>query len=204
MEESMCKIEFERIDNKKIMTGKGTGFFCEIEAENFPIKYCLFTNNHVLNEKNIEINSIINFEYFTKGKYIEKKIKIDKNRKTYTNQELDYTCIEIYESDGIQNFFKIDPYLYKYNDVDYLKDNDIFILQYSNGNDFCISYGKILLVDDNNIKYSASTNTRSSGSPIIRRSKDNYIIGLHYGGHKKNIFNISTNFSSIFEDIKGN
>ena len=136
MEESMCKIEFERIDNKKIMTGKGTGFFCEIEAENFPIKYCLFTNNHVLNEKNIEINSIINFEYFTKGKYIEKKIKIDKNRKTYTNQELDYTCIEIYESDGIQNFFKIDPYLYKYNDVDYLKDNDIFILQYSNGNEF--------------------------------------------------------------------
>ena len=60
MEESMCKIKFERIENNKIKKGKGTGFFCEIEDENIPIKYCLFTNNHALNESNIEIGNIQN------------------------------------------------------------------------------------------------------------------------------------------------
>ena len=183
----MCKIKFERIENNKIKKGKGTGFFCEIENKNIPIKYCLFTNNHVLNESNIEIDNIINFEYYKDSKYIEKEIKIDKNRKVYTNKELDYTCIEILESDDIKNYFKIDPYLYKNNNnIEYLKDNDIFILQYPNGNDISISYGKILLIKENNIKHSASTNGGSSGSPIIRRSKENYIIGLHYGGHKNN------------------
>ena len=38
---------------------------------------------------------------------------------------------------------------------------------------------------DNKIMYNASTDKGSSGSPIIRRSKDNYIIGLHSGGVKK-------------------
>ena len=209
MEESMCKIKFERIENNKIKKGKGTGFFCEIENKNIPIKYCLFTNNHVLNESNIEVDNIIKFEYYKDGKYIEKEIKIDKNRKVYTNKELDYTCIEILESDGIKNYFKIDPYLYKNNNnIEYLKDNDIFILQYPNGNDISISYGKILLIKENKIRHSASTNSGSSGSPIIRRSKENYIIGLHYGGHKNNKYNIATNFNSILqdilEDIKGN
>jgi len=57
MEKSMCKISFET-DKGEI--GKGSGFFCEID--NFPIKYALFTNNHVLNESNIEIGKTINFE----------------------------------------------------------------------------------------------------------------------------------------------
>ena len=45
MEKSMCKIIYERIEDNEIKKGKRTGFFCEID--NFPIKYGLFTNNHV-------------------------------------------------------------------------------------------------------------------------------------------------------------
>ena len=58
MERSMCKISYETIDGKK---GKGSGFFCEIDIK-FPFKYALFTNNHVLNELNIEIGNTIYFE----------------------------------------------------------------------------------------------------------------------------------------------
>ena len=58
LDKSMCKISFETEKGEK---GKGSGFFCEID--NFPIKYALFTNNHVLNESNIEIGSKIHFEY---------------------------------------------------------------------------------------------------------------------------------------------
>ena len=40
MEESMCKISFERIEKNIIKKGKGTGFFCQINKNDyFPIKY---------------------------------------------------------------------------------------------------------------------------------------------------------------------
>ena len=62
LEKSMCKILYETLKGEK---GKGTGFFCKLD--NFPIKYALFTNNHVLDELNIEIGKNINFEYLEKS-----------------------------------------------------------------------------------------------------------------------------------------
>ena len=59
MEKSMCKIKTEKVINDKIKEGTGTGFFCQLN--NFPIKYCLFTNNHIKN--NIEKGSTIKFKY---------------------------------------------------------------------------------------------------------------------------------------------
>ena len=97
MEKSMCKISYETIDGQK---GKGSGFFCEIDI-NFPFKYALFTNNHVLDESNIEIGNIIHFEYldFKKSLYIEKEIKITDKRKVFANKDLDYTFSELLEKD---------------------------------------------------------------------------------------------------------
>ena len=126
-----------------------------------------------------------------------KKIKITENRRVFTDKELDYTCIELFESDGIINYFKIDPNLFKHNNK-YLENNDIFILQFPNGNDLSFSYGKILSLKDNKIIHNSSTEDGSSGSPIIKRCKDNYIIGLHFGGVKKNKneykYNLATNY----------
>ena len=99
----MCKISYEKIIDNEIKKGKGSGFFCEIN--NFPIKYALFTNNHVLNENDIKIGNIINIEYYNKSSYINKKIKINEKRRVFTNKELDYTCIEINESDGYKRLF---------------------------------------------------------------------------------------------------
>ena len=207
MEKAMCKISYETIDGK---IGKGSGFFCEIDI-NFPFKYALFTTNHVLDEANIEIGKIIHIEYLEKSffssSYIKKEIKITEKRRVFTNKELDYTCIELLESDNILNYFKIEPKLFKY-DKNKLKGNDIFILQYPKDNDFSFSfsYGKILSLKDNKIMHSASTDKGSSGSPIIRRSKENYIIGLHKGGIKNNKneykFNLAISFDSLLYDIK--
>ena len=78
-------------------------------------------------------------------------------------------------------------------------------MQFPQGNDLSFSYGKIKSLKDNKIIHNASTDDGSSGSPIIRRSKDNYIIGLHYGGVKNNKreykFNIATLFDSILDNI---
>ena len=208
MGNSMCKIYVEKL---KETIGQGSGFFCEIE--NFPIKYALFTNNHVLDEKNIETGKTIHFECVESDKsllsyshkIIKKTIKITDERKVFTNKELDYTCIELFKSDNILEYFKIDPKLFKY-DKNNLKDNDIFILQFPYGNDLSFSYGKISSIKDNKIEYNASTDNGSSGSPIIRRSKGNYIIGLHYGGIKNKEdefkYNLATLFDSILDNIK--
>ena len=196
MEKSMCKI-YEKIDDK---INKGTGFLCEIY--NCPIRYGLFTSYQVLNENNTKIGKIMNIEYNN----VKKKIEIDKKRRVYTNKVLDYTCIELYESDDIKDYFKIDPILFENKNS--INNSDIFILQYPKDNELCFSYGKILSLKENYIIHNASTKEDGSlGSPIIRRSNnDNYIIGLHNGEIKnqKNInnsYNIGTIFDSILNDI---
>ena len=79
-------------------TSKGTGFFCEIILNN-TLKKVLFTNNHVLNNYNSDI----------KIEYDRDIIKLKKeNRFFYTNEDLDYSCIEILDSDNFNNYFKVD------------------------------------------------------------------------------------------------
>ena len=112
MEKAMYKISFNNVDKRETKTGKGSGFFCEMNIDYFPFKYALFTNNHILNESSIELDSIIKIKDYEK----DKEIKILENRIVYTNEELDYPCIEILNKiDNIGNFFKIDPNIFKYN-----------------------------------------------------------------------------------------
>ena len=70
-------------------------------------------------------------------------------------------------------------------DKNKLKNNDIFILKFPNGNDLSFLNGTILSLKDTNIKHNANTDERSSLSPIIRRSKENYIIEIKYGRVKR-------------------
>jgi len=212
MEQSMCRIQFERIEDDKLISGHGSGFFCEIER--FPIKYALFTNNHILNKSNLEIDKIIKFKYFkykslfNSYNLVEKSIKLTSNRKIFTNEKLDYTCIEIFESDEINNFFKIEPHILSNQSKDskIFEKNDIFILQFLNENEISFSDGNIMHIKDNLIYHGATTEEGSSGSPIIKRDKNNnYIIGLHketIKDGKKILFNLATTLDSILDNIK--
>jgi V8-like Glu-specific endopeptidase len=132
-------------------------------------------------------------------------LEITEKRRVFTNKELNYTCIELFESDGIYDYFHIDHNLFKY-DNKYLINNDIFILQYPYGNELSFSFGKILSIVNNDIKYNAATEIGSSGSPIIRRCKDNYVIGIHIGyvliHSRRKKYNIGTTLFSILENIK--
>ena len=160
-------------------------------------KKCLLTNNHVLNENDIKLNKEIIIEYKNKIK----RIKITENRKVYTNEELDYTCIEILDKDNIEEYFKIDDNIIEYS-IDKYKNKEIFILQYPKGNELSFSSGIILEIKDNKIIHNSSTYEGSSGSPIILRNSDNSIIGIHYGSDENKKFNLSINIISIFNHIK--
>ena len=61
MENSLCQIYYERFENNKLEQGNGSGFFCSFEKNfiDFPLKYCLFTNNHVLNDLNLKIGQTV-------------------------------------------------------------------------------------------------------------------------------------------------
>ena len=193
-ESAICKIKYGT-------SGPGIGFFCEINDDDIPFKKALFTNNHILNEKSININKQIKFEYCKE----EKIINISKVRKVLTKKELDYTCIEIFDTDNINKFFKIDENIN--NDKNSLKNKDIFILQYPSGE---LSYdsGTILDIKDDILSHSISTDKVSSGSPLIKRNNINLIIGIHVGGHDienfghKIKYNFATPFDIIIKDIK--
>ena len=126
-ESAICKIKFKALKDGQIKDGIGTGFFLEINDDDIPIKKALFTNNHVLNENSIEMNKEIVFEYCNEIK----KIKITENRKVFTNEELEYTCIEIFNTDNIKKFFRIDETVF--GDKNLLKNIEILILQYPYG-----------------------------------------------------------------------
>ena len=196
-ESALCKIKFQAIKNGQKVNAIGTGFFCEINDDNIPFKKALFTNNHVLNKMNIENNKYIEFDYLNEPR----KIELNKDRKKFTNKEYDYTCIEIFDSDKIKNFFKID--FKALENKNELKNKEIFILQYPNG-ELSHSLGKMTEVKKDIIKHKANTSNGSSGSPLIKRSNINLILGIHYGAEhlKDETINTATPLDIIIKDIK--
>jgi len=178
-----------------------SAIFCEINDDDIPFKKALFTNNHILNEKSININKEIKFEYCKE----EKIINISKNRRVIARKELDYTCIEIFDTDKINKFFKIDENII--NNKDTLKNKEIFILQYPSG-ELSHDSGKILDIKNDILIHSVSTDKGSSGSPLIKRDNINLIIGMNVGGHdlensnNKIKYNFANPFDVIINDIK--
>ena len=187
-ESAICKII---VPIGKGLEIKGTGFFCEINEDDIPFKKALFTNHHILDETKIKTNKEIKIEYLNEIK----KIQINKNRRKFTNKNLDYTCIEIFDTDKIINYFKI-QYLFEKKNI----FKDIFILQYPRGNKLSHSIGKIIKVENHKIIHNASTLEGSSGSPLIKRYNINIVLGIHFGGQKDN--NLATPFDIIIKDIK--
>ena len=181
-----------------------------MNLDEIPIKLALFTNNHILDRNCIETGKkiIIEHKNFEKLKILD----ITKDRRTFTNEELDYTCIEIFENDNIfknnelEELFIIDQNSLE-KDVSHLLNKDILILQYPEGNEFCFSVGIINYINNVNISHTASTNKGSSGSPLLKRN-DYSIIGIHLGSKMKQAneelveYNVSRNISAIINDLK--
>ena len=166
---------------------KGTGFFCKIPFNN-NILPVLITNNHILNENDIEDGKIINLMINNNVK----KIEIDNSRKKYTNpdENIDITIIEINQNkDKIKNYLELDE-----NDINKNEENieleyrkkSIYILHYPKGK-LSVSYGLINdIIDNKTIYHKCSTEEGSSGGPIL--SLETFkVIGIHYGCIKSNI-----------------
>ena len=202
MKNGICKIYTKN-------GAKGTGFFCKISNQT-KTNYLnvLFTNNHVLNENDIRIGSIIDFSLNDDNIY--KQIKIDEKRKVFTDEETDTTFIEIRPNeDGVNFFLDLDDSVFKETEFleKYYKNASVYILQYPKGQNVMVAYGNINQIQDKkNICHTCYTEEGSSGSPIL--SLNNYkFIGIHYGSSHFN-FNKGTlikhPINKYFETNKSN
>ena len=125
------EIETQLLEKGKLATCKiitmnniGSGFFCKIPIKDKTIKM-LFTNNYILNKDSIQIGKIIRYVY--KGKM--KEIEITEDRIYVTNDDLDYTGIQIFKNDGIEDFYEIDNENIK-NPNEKYSNEDICIMQF--------------------------------------------------------------------------
>ena len=177
-------------------TPLGTGFFCQTTIKYKTIKF-LFTCNHVLDKLKIQIGSIIQLKH--KGTI--KIIEITKNRFVYTNEELDYTCIEIFDNENFDKYFKIDPNINCDNPFEEYKDDSFVIMQCPGNKDVLVTEGKIEEIKNNkNIIHSLSTDDGSSGSHITLSIRNLNIIGIHQAKFKDN--NKGVYLKCVLEDLE--
>ena len=182
---SVCKI---------YKVGKnGTGFFCNLPYKSKSIPF-LITNNHVLDSEDIENNKDIKIS-INNGTEL-KNIKIDESRIVLTNKNLDFTLIEIKQKkDNIDTtkFLEIDE---KFNIEDkFLNEiyskKSIYAIHYPKDDKVAVSYGLLTQINEKEIFHLCSTETGSSGSPILSL-KSFKVIGIHYGFKPNRQFNLGT------------
>ena len=152
--------------------GYGSGFFCKIPytEDNNQFIPALITCNHVLSKDLIKINNI---NIILNGQ--PKTISLNQ-RKIWTDEKIDFTCIEIKEKeDNIYTFFNLDDNIFT-NEF-YLTAN---VIIYGMQNSLVFSNGIIKYNKDGIILYTCNTYPGCSGGCIVNQF-NNCVIGIHKG-----------------------
>ena len=136
----IARVEMEIIMNTKHMCVAGIGVLCNISSKKIKV---LITYNH-----------IIDLDFLTVGKKMklfidnqEKEINLEINRYIYTNEELDFTIIEILEEDKINNFIEIEKLInYSKNSI----NKNIISVSLNTDDKFEVINGSIIIKNYNN------------------------------------------------------
>ena len=160
-----------------ISTNKfGSGFFCKIPytQNNNLLLPVLITNNHVLSKNELESDLKIKING-------ETKIISLKGRKKWTDETIDFTCIEIKEEeDNIHTFFNLDDNVLdkNYSNDCYLNHHVIIFAINKNDKQVGFSNGVIKQNEESFFAYTCNTLPGCSGGCIVNQI-DNNIIGIH-------------------------
>ena len=188
---SICKI--------KMYGGYGSGFFCKIPYPNSQnLLKCLITNYHVVDKEYLESEDKIKFELNSQFLNISLEFK----RKIWINEEMDYTIIEIIESDKINEFLTCDEKmnLDDFNIKEY-REASILLPSFMKSGEIETDKGHISSIDNYHFLHTCNTDPGSSGGPIILL--DNFaIIGIHKGYDKKRDQNVGIFLYNILNDMK--
>ena len=191
--------------------GYGSGFFCKIPiTENYNnLSNVLLTCEHILNQDIIfsekDITIIVN--------NTKKTISL-KNRKKWSDKQLDYSCIEILEEDNIDDYYQLDDIIFKrdYSNNMYSekgKRNKVIIFAIMKGRrGHCSGLIKNIA---NCYFYHNCKNYKGSSGGVIVNKNNNCVIGIHKGNasnndkeRKNEIWNIGIFINDIIKNIKSN
>lgn len=186
--ECVGKIEYQKIKDGNNVNCTGSCFFCKLPKIN---KVFLITNNHVFGKE--ELNSFKTLDILIDDK-IKKQIDLSNKRFKYSNILMDFTAIEIFESDNINRFLLVDDMLF---DSDY-ENEKIYNLGFPLGQKMNFSNGCIKKIQNKTIFHNISTLPGSSGSPILLES-NHKVIGIHRGSLVGK--NVGISIKEIIEDI---
>ena len=194
--EAVCEINLPK--------GFGSGFFCKIPytENNNHLLPVLVTNNHVLSRDLINSNNDIKITLNGKNKTIPLK-----QRKIWTDEKMDFTCIEIKEKeDNIDTFYNLDDNILKNNlsNEYYLNKNVLIFAINKENKQIGFSNGLIKRCKDNFFDYTCNTYEGCSGGCIVNQS-NNSVIGIHRGGidtNNKNEVNEGIFISNVIKYIK--
>ena len=185
---SVGKIEYNIKKDGQNFQCIGSCFICNLPRIN---KIFLITNNHVFGKE--ELDSFNSLDVLINDK-IKQNIDLSKKRFKYTNNSMDYTVIEILESDFVVNFLNVDDNIF---DSDYTNE-PIYNLGFPLGKQLNFSTGNVKKIQNKTICYNLSTLQGSSGSPILLE-RNHRVIGIHRGSATN--FNVGISIKEIIEDI---
>ena len=164
------------------------------------IKY-LITNYHVINPSLENENILLEI-------WNQKTIKLNlKNRCSYyIDIPKDITIIEIKQSDEIYEDIEFLNYDLNFMNQGYsiYKDADIFTIEHPCGDDVSCASGKIINIDDYEFDHNISTETGSSGSPILLLNNNInlvQVIGIHKNADYSKKLNGGTFIGEIIKEI---
>ena len=182
--------------------GYGSGFFCKIPytEDNNHFIPALITCNHVLSKDLIKANNI---NIILNGQ--TKTLSLNQ-RKIWTDEIIDFTCIEIKEKeDNIYTFFNLDDNVFT-NEL-YLNQNVIIYGINNNKIESKLVFSNGIIKNSKGCKFAYTCNTYPgcSGGCIVNKY-DNCVIGLHEGEIKgtgnKNAVNAGIFIRDIIKYIK--
>ena len=187
-----------------LSNGFGSGFFCKIpytENDNILLPV-LMTNNHVLSRDSLNSENYIKITLDGETKIISLK-----QRKKWTDETIDFTCIEIKEEeDNIHKFFNLDDNVLdkNYSNDCYLNKKVLIYGFNKNEDDVGFSNGQIIKNNDSFFAYNCNTYPGCSGGCIVNQF-NNLAIGMHLGELKnksENIINLGIYIKDIIKSIK--
>ena len=177
-----------------------SGFLCNVHFPDKKTLPLLITNNHMLNENDINIGKKIDFSLGNDKIY---QILIDKERKVYTSSLYDITFIEIKKSDNldISSFLEVDSNIFFYDERE-LNNKQVCLFSYPEAKELGFSTGMIINieVDGYHIHHTCNTTFGCAGGPIIDLN-NNHVIAVHKGYIKNETFNIGIFLKKPLEEF---
>ena len=181
-----------------------SGFFLKFERNKKPF-HCLMTNEHALTKDRINKKEKIIIKYENEKK--ELSLELNKEERIildFKDFNIDISIVEIIPKDKIDDTLFLSPS--SNINEEYYINKDIQLIQYPNGENLSISEGKItdLFTSYQYMFYhEASTESGSSGSPIVIKDKET-VIGIHKGSinGKKKKKNVGILIGNVIEQLK--